>query len=349
MIMVFVWLVVGLLGIQLLLLLSLTSWKYKTIKHEQKISALQNSLKPQFIEYIEGKRSSEPDLPKSKKMQVAVMECMLDEFHTTVNGKLEKEKLNDLAEKYLASHYRYILKNGKWAERINALYFIEDFNLFSLREDTYRHFVKLKKKDEEFRQCLRTCTTLQDERMITVIFENNSLSVGLLKEMLARLNDDLLRKTLVMGQEREKIADNVLFAVIAFSGEHKNEIFFPVVEKRLRDERKEVRLKAMNSLCNYKKISDPSILPAFFDSVHWEERMYAAKLVGACKLTKYTRILVNLLSDSEWWVRFAAAENITEFPEGETLLKQVTFWDEDAYSRDIAKHVLTRKGGETYD
>ncbi|PSL40116.1 HEAT repeat protein [Planomicrobium soli] len=341
----FIWLVVGLLGAQLLILFCLILWKARTISHENNIDEIINSLKPQFIDYLEGRRPSEPNLPKSKNTQAVIMEKMLDEFYSDSYGNLEERKLNQLAEKYLAAHYRKTLKRGTWAERINALYFIEDFYLVSLREDAYQHFLKLKKQDEEFRQCLRVCASLQEERILPVITEKEGLSTGFIKELLFRLNESLMGKILEKIENNNDIAENVLFAFITFNGEQKNEPFFSFVENKIFDERKEVRLKALNSLCNYGKVSNPSILDAFFTSSYWEERMYAAKLTGACSLPQYKQALLELLSDPVWWVRFAAAENIKTFPDGEALLRQVALWDEDAYSRDIAKHMLTRKGG----
>ncbi|TWT27121.1 HEAT repeat domain-containing protein [Planomicrobium sp. CPCC 101110] len=341
----FVWIVVGLLAVQLFILFCLILWKAKAISHENKINEALNSLKPQYIEYIEGNRPAEPSLPRGKSIQTMVMEKMLDEFYSSNDGDLEERKLNQLAEKYLSAHYRRTLKRGSWAERINALYFIEDFYLLSLREDAYRHFLKLKKQDEEFRQCLRVCASLQEDRILPVIVEKEGLSTGFIKELLFRLNEVLMWEILEIIEDKADIAENVLFAFITFNGEQKNEPFFSFVEKKIYDERKEVRLKAMNSLCNYGKISDSSILDPFFGSEYWEERMYAAKLAGACNLPQYKQTLLELLSDAVWWVRFSAAENIQTFPDGETLLRHVALWDEDAYSRDIAKHMLTRKGG----
>ncbi|TWT00486.1 HEAT repeat domain-containing protein [Planomicrobium sp. CPCC 101079] len=343
----FIWIVAGLLAAQLLILFCLIFWKARAIGYENKVNESLNSLKPQYIEYIKGERPSEPSLPKSKSMQVMVMERMLDEFYSGNYGDLEERKLNQLAEKYLAAHYRRTLKKGGWAERINALYFIEDFYLLSLREDAYHHFLKLKRQDEEFRQCLRVCASLQEERILPVIVEKEGLSTGFIKELLFRLNEILMWKILEKIENKDDIAENVVFAFITFNGEQKNEPFFSFVEKKIYDERKEVRLKAMNSLCNYGKVSDPLILDPFFASEYWEERMYAAKLAGACYLPQYTQTLLELLSDAVWWVRFAAAENIKNFPDGEALLRQVALWDEDAYSRDIAKHMLTRRGGIT--
>lgn len=342
---IFMWVVLGLLGIQLLILVMLVGWKMKNLAAENDIKEKLETLKPQFREYIEGIQRVEPVLPAAGKGQFKVMEKMLDEFSTEDFQEEQKARIYLLAENHLAEQYRSTLKKGQWAERINALYFIEDFRLFSLKEDVYQHFLKISKRDEEFRQCIRVCATLQESRLMEKAIRNKDLSFGMIKELLYRLDEELLKATLERIQSKEDISENMLYAFITYSGEHQIDMVFPFVEKKLRDERKEVRLKAMNSLCHYRKITDPSILSAFFRSEYWEERMYAAKLTGACRLEQHKEKLVDLLSDNIWWVRFAGAENIKVFKDGNTLLEQVAADHADAYARDIAKHMLTREGG----
>lgn len=303
------------------------------------------TLKPQFQQYVAGTEPIEPALPATKKNRFKLMETMLDEFLAEELKEEQKARVQLLAEKHLTNHYRRALKKGQWAERINALYYIEDFRLFSLKEDVYQHFMKITKRDEEFRQCLRTCAILQEVRLMDTAIESRNLSFGMIKELLYRLDDNLLKMTLERMQLKEDISENMLYAFISFSGEHQIDMIFPFVEKKLRDERKEVRLKAMSSLCNYKKMADPSILSEFFDSEHWQERMYAAKLTGACHFEQYKPNLIYLLSDNIWWVRFAGAENLKVFKGGNQVLEQVSADHADAYARDIAKHMLTRGGG----
>lgn len=346
MIEIFTWVVFGLLGIQLLILALLISWKTKNLASERAVKEALHILKPQFQHYIEGKQLIEPALPTGAERRFKLMETMLDEFSVEVFSETQSAKIHELAEKHLAEHYRRTLKKGQWAERINALYFIEDFRLFSLKEDVYQHFTKIGKRDEEFRQCIRVCATLQESRLMDRAIGNKDLSFGMIKELLHRLDEDLLEKTLEQMQSKEDISENMLNAFIAFSGERRIDLLFPFVEKKLRDERKEVRLKAMSSLCHYKKMEDPSILPEFFESEYWQERMYAAKLTGACHLGQYKQNLVGLLSDNVWWVRFAGAENIKIFEGGNSMLEQLAVEHTDAYARDIAKHMLTREGGE---
>lgn len=346
MIELFMWVVLGLLGIQLLILALLIGWKRRNLADERVIEEALATLQPQFREYIEGTREMEPALPPGKKHRFKLMETMLDEFSAEDFSEMQFLKIHRLAEKYLAEPYRLILKKGQWAERVNALYFIEDFRLFSLKEDVYQHFLRINKRDEEYRQCIRVCATLQEARLMDVAIENKSLSFGMIKELLHRLEDDLLKVTAERMQAKEDISENMLNAFITFSGERRMALLFPFVEQKLRDERKEVRLKAMSSLCHYGEMADPSILLEFYDSEHWQERMYAAKLTGACRFEQYKQNLVDLLSDNVWWVRFAGAENIKVFQGGNAILEQVSIEHTDAYARDIAKHMLTREGGE---
>ncbi|WP_298831423.1 hypothetical protein [uncultured Planococcus sp.] len=345
MIEVFISVVFSLLGIQLLILALLIAWKMKNLAVEHSIKETMETLKPQFRQYIEGSHETEPGLPAAKKNRFKLMETMLDEFASEGFQGEQKARIHRLAEKHLTEYYRHMLKKGQWAERINALYFIEDFRLFSLKEDIYQHFKKISKRDEEFRQCIRACATLQEVRLMDAAIESKDLSFGMIKELLYRLDKDLLEMTLERMQLKEDISENMLYAFISFSGEHQIDMLFPFVEKKLQDERKEVRLKAMSSLCHYKKMVNPAILSDFFDSAHWQERMYAAKLTGACHFDQYKPNLVYLLADNIWWVRFAGAENLKFFEGGNKVLEQVAADHADAYARDIARHMLTREGG----
>lgn len=345
MIEMFIWVVFILLGIQLLILVLLIGWKMKNLAIEKSVKETLETLKPEFRQYIEGIGPMEPALPAGKQNHFKLMETMLDEFTTEDFPEEQYVKIHALAEKHLTEHYRSALRKGKWAERVNALYFIEDFRLFSLKEDVYRHFLKISKRDEEFRQCIRVCATLQEVRLMDTAIESEDLSFGMIKELLYRLDKDLLKMTLERMQSKEDISENMLYAFISFSGEHQIDMIFPFVEKKLRDERREVRLKAMSSLCLYKKMTDPAVLSEFFDSEYWQERMYAAKLTGACHFEQYKPYLVYLLSDNIWWVRFAGAENLKVFRGGNKVLEQVAADHADAYARDIAKHMLTREGG----
>ncbi len=343
MVKVFIWLIIFLVVLQLLLLgLLIASKKRSLLRDKSNIQAL-NLQRSTVHGYVSGKNPSFPELPK-KQATPAILELLLDEYSDQTLSREERARVSALADHYLAAHYRKILKKGAWAERLNALYFIEDFRIYTLRDDCYRHYRKLTKRDEEYRQALRTCATLQEERLLAEQLEENDISSGLVKELLFRLNDDLLAKAVSNIQQKEDLPETALLAFIMFCGEQKIDIAFPYVEQKLDDERKEVRLKAMHSLSLYGKVSNSELIRPFFDSEVWEERMYAAKLAGACKLDEFKDCLLKTMADANWWVRYSSAEGLKSCTDGELLLQEAAAVHEDAYARDIARHVLTRKG-----
>ena len=345
MLMVFVWVVIVLLGLQLMLLALLITSKIRLLRRDGVVEEQIEAVSPHFIAYIEGTTNSAPELELGLKWRISVAEGILNRISSSFEEEAAKKRLSELAEKYLSSHYRSTLKGGKWADRINALYFIEDFHMMSLRQDVYVHYQSLRKHDEEFRQCLLTATSLQESRLLKDILEHESISTGLIKEILFRLDDTYLEEMMRRVESDAVTSEKVLYAFITFLGEQKNRRFYPFIEGKLCDDRKEVRLKAMSSLCDFEEFSNPHLLAPFFTSEYWEERMYAAKIAGACGLTQYQSSMIELFSDSVWWVRFSAADNIYKFQEGDALLAQVSHEHSDDYARDIAKHMLTRRGG----
>ncbi|WKA57693.1 HEAT repeat domain-containing protein [Planococcus shenhongbingii] len=344
---IFLWVIGILLAFQFILLVGLIIWKTRTLSADQKLQLEVERLLPQYRKVIKGTLTEQPELPAGVQFQAAVIERILDILMSEAEPIDEKLKVAELAEENLSTYYKKVLKKGKWAERINALYFIEDFRMFSLREGVELHFKGLRKQDEEYRQSLRASAILQNPMVIDVLVGNRMLSVAFIKEILFRLDENLLTDLSQRMALKDNASENLLFAFLTINGEQKNKLFFPFVEKMMLDERKEVRIKAMKSLCNYEKLEDPSKLSAFFKSEFWEERMYAAKLTGACGLNEFKESLIELFSDPVWWVRFAAAENIYGLEDGTGLLKHIGATSEDAYARDIAKHMLTRKGGES--
>lgn len=340
----FVWLIGILLMVQFILLIGLAGWKTVMIRNENTINAEITRLQPQYEDYVSGSLLSQPDAPAKNRFQTAAVERLLENMvHADANA-LNGKRITELAQLRLSERYKVVMKKGTWAERINCLYFIEDFKMVELREELYMHYKGLHKRDEEYRQCLRAAAVLGEGRISEALFTEPPLSIGFIKELLVRMDAELLSDLAGHIESRKEVPQNLLFAFITFNGEQKNEAFFPFVEQMIHDERKEVRIKAMKSLCDYEKISNPSMLAGFFKSVFWEERMYAAKLAGACKLDEYKKPMALLFTDPVWWVRFAAADNIYGLEGGSNLLKDIAATSNDAYARDIAKHMLTRKG-----
>ncbi len=77
----------------------------------------------------------------------------------------------------------------------------------------------------------------------------------------------------------------------------------------------------------------------------WFVRMQAASLLGRFGRREDYRILEPLLSDTEWWVRYRAAQAITKLPFlGPNALRKLRDRQQDPYARDILRQALAEAG-----
>lgn len=105
---------------------------------------------------------------------------------------------------------------------------------------------------------------------------------------------------------------------------------------------------------------EPAVLSAALQQVHgpsirprvevlcahpdWQVRSYAALALGRLGDARDRRLLVSMLSDREWWVRYRAAQALLELPgvdavAAQALQKALT----DRYARDMVAQVLAER------
>ncbi|RKL67910.1 hypothetical protein CR203_05230 [Salipaludibacillus neizhouensis] len=334
---------VVLLVIQVALFIYILISKKITLNYDEKVETLYQNLLPSYIEIVQDTSQLEPRLPENKKYRKDVVEKLLVRLSEVTAGEGEKARIRKLAETTLLDAYIKILEKGSWAERVNTLFYIEDFGMISIKDHVWQHLGRVESDDEneEYRQTLRVLATIYPEKFLTFILEKDTISESLAKELFRRLDEGSLMEMEKRTSGKTPIAFKLAFIVLC--GEMKLNQHLPFVERCLFDEQKEIRLKAMKSICSYQYFSKTEQLKEFFESEHWEERMYAAKIAGVMELTKYRDHLVDTLADPVWWVRFSSGEAISKLPDGEILLEYVASQNEDAFARDMANQMLTTK------
>ncbi|WP_280771112.1 HEAT repeat domain-containing protein [Salipaludibacillus daqingensis] len=340
------WTAGALLFIQFFLLVYILVGKIKFNRFEAKVEQIYKNILPDYLSFISGETKYEPRLPKSEKLKKEVLERLLNDLADNTANPTELDQIQFIAETHLTTIYQKSLSSDGWAYRVNTLYFIEEFKMFGLKEDVWQHLKTLQHEDEEYRQTLRVLAMFQEDRLIDYMIRQTEMPLGLVKDLFRRFSPTSFSKlvSLLEGGE-DSVPLSLELAFIGYCGESGNYEFLSLVEKKMEDSRKEIRLKALRSLCEYQYCSDKSWIKGFFSSEHWEERMYAARLAGIMNLTEYNDDLVFLAGDQSWWVRFAACEAINKIPDGEILLEYVSTQHEDSYARDMAQQTLTMKGG----
>jgi len=78
---------------------------------------------------------------------------------------------------------------------------------------------------------------------------------------------------------------------------------------------------------------------------NWYVRVQAAKLLGRVGGERDLGLLENLLSDSEWWVRYRAAQSIVQLPfMGPNSLRRVRDRQRDRYAADMMLQAMAEVG-----
>lgn len=77
----------------------------------------------------------------------------------------------------------------------------------------------------------------------------------------------------------------------------------------------------------------------------WFVRMQAAKVLGRVGQQEHLSLLLELVSDPEWWVRYRAAQAIASLPFlGPNRLRQIQAEQTDPYASDILRHAYAEVG-----
>ncbi|MBM7580454.1 HEAT repeat domain-containing protein [Jeotgalibacillus terrae] len=340
MVTVVLWISGTFLLLQIILLIYLSLSKQKGIRNDNSmIHAYHQVLNP-YLAFLSGESDQEPELPSDEKTRIRVMEKLLSGYASNIKGAGDQQRMQVTADKYLSEYYRTVLKKGSWAERVNTLYYIEDFTMNTLQTDVKKHFFTLQNRDEEYRQSLRVLARFGEKELIQLLSEE-LFSMGFIKELLRRMPAESLEDL----KKEESLPESVKTGMISYFGETGYYEHLPYVEQHITHKDKEIRLKSLAALCQYRYISSADSLSLFLDSAVWEERMFGARLAGILQLTRYSTTLMKLAGDSNWWVRFAACEALKQMPDGEILLTFAAEGHEDLYAREMARQLQTLKTG----
>ena len=77
----------------------------------------------------------------------------------------------------------------------------------------------------------------------------------------------------------------------------------------------------------------------------WYVRMQAANLLAKFGAPESIKVLEQMLSDTEWWVRYRAAQAITKLPFlGPNTLRRLCDRQPDRFARDIMRQALAERG-----
>ncbi|MFN7252693.1 MAG: HEAT repeat domain-containing protein [Anaerobacillus sp.] len=330
-----------LLFLLVLLFIFLLLQKNKDIKIKNRKENLKNKLRVPLFNYLNEGDEVKTRLFQRDTLSYKVVQQLLHEHRKMAQGDEVSERIRTFAETYFAVYYRELLEHKSWSIRMNTLYSIENFMMYSLEDIVWEGFVTSGVEKVEQHQQLRVLARLQSKRLIDHLFLNNQqYPLAIYKEILRRFHTekfDQIVSKYDQGNQQLKIALLALFA------EKKDTSYLPLVERELENGQTDIRMQALKVIRSLGYTSNPDKLMGFAKSSLWQERMMYCKIASVIKKERFKPSIVPLISDENWWVRNAAGEAIVKLEDGQLILTHIAETSEDSFARDMALQWL---GGE---
>lgn len=295
----------------------------------------------ELFQYLLNNDRLSRNLIPTTSWKIDSIEEMLNCYVKNIKSESIISRISEYAELHLTAYYRKCLKSRRWSIRMNALYYIVEFQIQSLVHDIEAMLQNEKKysRDERF-QMYRALIKLSDSNINHLFFtENTTFSEYEYRKLLIELSEEQIHELLTSEKE---LPYELMIGVIDIIGLKKLEQFTPFLEERLQDDDLEVRIQVLKAFNEFTMIYNIENLLPFIDSDHWQERMLIARLLEKMEREEAERYLLELMKDSSWWVRSQAARTLLSFKDGKKTLGMLIKNSDDRFAADMAEEVLKK-------
>jgi hypothetical protein len=328
----------GMLALLHIMLLYLLIRKKMEQKKTRNITLMKESLRPLLIDEMIKGTDSGIDRFKKDAVFISAVEDNLKEFSSNLDSTSYKKTISETAEKYLAESIEKNLYSSRWGDRINALTAIKDFQMYSFVPRLWTLYDKQRTSVQEKNLILQTAAGAEDNRLLAVLIQSPPYqSTFFYKQIIRRVSPEMLDMII---SRFSGLPPGFRVAVLSYIGEKRELPLLRFVESCLESEEHEVRVNALKAIRSIGFITNPQSLLAFSVSESWVEQMSFAQAAGELVHPIYKDRLIELLSSSNWWVRYYAGEALSKYKEGKVILEESAANHHDAFARDMASQWL---------
>ncbi|MBL0389045.1 HEAT repeat domain-containing protein [Tumebacillus sp. ITR2] len=336
------WAILGAIGLLLLLYLYLVVQKSFDVRWHSKLKLRRERLKPMVQKFLlEGEESR--GLQHLNEADLVVLKDLLLEYNQVLRGVEQRERLQALAQLVFTEHFRRDMNSRNYANRLNALYAIEEFRMESLREDVVERLRRKRKMGTVERyQLYAILAGLQDDALLGFLTDSaqEPLPDFVYRELLLKMEDSLFNR---LFNQIYTLPTALRYCLIDIIGNKGDYSYLTAIEELTYSRSVEERIRALKAITKFGYVKRGSTLVDKSEAETWQERLMASRAMGAVAKDEFVDVLKKMLRDSSWWVRKESAQSLLRYPRGQEILRQIAESDEDRYARDMAREWLEAK------
>lgn len=347
------WATVGVVSLIILLLLYLMFRKYQRNRRLQAITRLTEQLAKAdsaLNQYISTGERSRKMLAKNSLEQKAIEEMLIHRLSLS-RSKNEQERIMELSEYYFADTYAIQLRSSRWSDRINALLYIEQFQMTRLKPDLLVALNRKNHTEDERFLILRILAVFQAPEIMDEL-EPAAVQYSdiQLLQLVLLIKEDLLEQLL---QQFDKYSPKLRYIIIdslRINNIRTQEVL-QLLEQCMYSNDKEMRIRAMKALANFGYMSPEAadrMEQALTEqsSVSWQERLMRVKVINSTRDERFLPYLEQLVSDDSYEVRLQSAQALLRYRQGVGILEHIATDHPDRFAKEMAQEILERRNYE---
>lgn len=331
----FVSLLIVLTGVFLYLIIQ------KAVENEKrrKIDAYKIAYQQTVFHYL-NEGIGEEELSCSSPLKQQALIELFEEFSRVIESEHVQARIQTFAEAHFQQTIRKQLFHRRWGVRMNALFYIEDFQMKAMISDLERMYQSPKLTQSEEIQLLKIyaifdCPPLY-ERMLAPKYPLTEFAYRLL---FRYMSDATLAAIVHRFAEWSPMMQ---YAFIDIVGIQNRSEYGAYLEQLLESESEEIRIRSLKAIAAMGYFLPSEKLACYLSSPLWQERLMAIKVSGKIRANEFIPYLVSLLSDPIFSVRSQAAQALLRMENGQQRLKEVATSANDLFARDMAREWLER-------
>ncbi|EGL83466.1 PBS lyase HEAT domain protein repeat-containing protein [Caldalkalibacillus thermarum TA2.A1] len=325
-----------------LFVLQILLWMSIAIKRmwEKWLATREAEWKKRLQALLDFVQQSETALPRYKIRKRHEALFMARELSKTVREMTPqmRRKVGYVADHLLSPWLGQELERGRWASKLNALYYMEDLGLKSLADQAWRVAQSAHGQDDQLaEQALRALAKIKDHRALAILLRDEHFPPYFYLDLLRRYSPLHLSDLKRVWNSHAKMRRGLVLTLL----EHQQPWEQELLRQAMDSEELDIRLAALKVLATRPELCPPhGQLDRFLHSPHWQEQARAAYLIGQLGWDHYLPDLVTLLQHKMWWVRYRAGEALVKLMDA----AEQSYWSSrvtDRYGRDMLQHWIT--------
>ena len=273
-------------------------------------------------------------------LEIRALVELLASFSKTFSSEDIKARLQEFAEARFQPYILSQLQHRRWSKRMNALFWIHDFKMKSMKKPLHKLYTSKHVSKSEEIQLLKINVRFEEENLLENLIkpkhELTEFEYGLLFHSMKEEQFGPLIRTF------DELPEVMKFALIDSIGVSNRMEYIPLLKELLEDDFMELRIRTLKAVVGMEYYLDVPTLSVHLRAASWQERLMAIKACEYIRTPQLTLYLTELMSDSSFYVRSQAAQSLLPLENGVAILTELAVKAEDGYARDMAIQWLER-------